>query len=293
VTVAGETKVNVQKLKDVGVLVGYIVDEHKAGINDLGRVDPNAGKFDAGQWVRDLFVDRRDAIVTHMKYLERSFGEIRDGLIAIASEFEKVDSTNADAMAKFTASAKSIVTEMGRAEYQPVGVRSKTSYESGDDAPTTNKDTFDFSDRNRPKILDFDPRDVPGMGKFMTTGGLGTGNDKTIDLNQQADVKGDGAITLDGDPPATTTGHNDAGNNGGNGGGNNNGSPTGAGFSKTEPAVSGNVTWNSDEDYNQGGKTYRYYEIDGAQQTDASNRKVWWTNGEPYVMASNGQFSKI
>src|SRR5262245_6005876 len=183
VVVAGETQVNVQKLKDMGTLIGYIVDEQKAPINDLGTVAPNAGKFDAAQWIRDLFVDRRDAITTHMKYLSMAYQEINEGLVAIAKEFEGVDSANGDAVAKFNAAAKGIISGMGKAEYETVMSKGKTSYETGDDAPTGDKDTFDFSDPKNPKILEFDPKDVPGMSDWMSPK-VGKDNDKTIDFNE-------------------------------------------------------------------------------------------------------------
>ncbi|MEV6636912.1 hypothetical protein AB0M54_39870 [Actinoplanes sp. NPDC051470] len=293
---AVQTTVNGQRLRDVGALISFITDEHKAAIADLGKVAPNAGAFDAAQWVRDLFIDRRDAVATHLKYLETAFKEINEGLIAIAKEFEGVDMTNSDAVARATAASKNIITEMGKAEYQPVMSKSKPSYETGDDSPTNDEDSFDFANPKDPKILDFDPAHVPGMGQFMTPGGLGKNNDSVVNLNEQPDLKSNQSMSLQAAPPPPATGTPPppvtaapppA-----------TGTPpppvtaapppaTGEHFSKTEPVEGGTITHNSNNDDDYQGRTYRYYEIDGHHQTDAKGREVWWLNGKPYIKQSS------
>ena len=276
---AAETKVNVQKLKDVGTLIGYIVDEHKAPINDLGKITPNAGKFDAALWLEDLWADRRDAIGTHMKYLETAFGEIEEGLISIAKEFDGVDSTNADAIAAFTAKAKGIITEMGKAEYEPVMTKGKTSYESGDDKPMNDQDTFDFSDPKNPKILEFDPAKVPGMEEFMTTDKLGKGDDKTLNFGEQGDIKGDHSIEIGAGPPEDKPEEK----------------PEDKPEEKPEdkPLAELKDPKDSDEgkdgekDWN--GNTYRYYLDDSGHHQTHNGNEIWWTNGKAYI-GDDGNF---
>jgi hypothetical protein len=280
VIVAAETKVNVQKLKDVGTLIGYIVDEHKAAITDLSKVDPNAGKFDAAEWLEDLFVDRRDAIKTHMDNLSRAFTEINEGLVAIAKEFEGVDATNADAVAKFTASAKGIIAGMGKAEYDPKMSQSKTSYETGDDKKMNDLDSFDFKDPKNPKILEFDPSKVPGMD--VTAEGLGKDNNKTIDFGEQKDLKGDHSIEIGAGPAEQKPEENKPEEN----------KPE-----ETKPQPTELKELKDPKDSDEGkdgekdadGKTYRYYLDDTGHHQKHNGNEIWWTNGKPYV-GTNGHF---
>jgi hypothetical protein len=200
--VAGETKVNVQRLKDIGTLIGQVVEEHRKPVTDLGTVNPIGGQFDAAEWFEALFADRRDAVVQHVKYLELACKEMSEGLIAIAKEFEGLDSTNADAMAKFTASAKGIITGMGSAEYPLVPVKAKTSYETGDDTATGDKDLFDFSDPAHRKVI-IDPKGAPGMEGLMTFK-AGKDDATTISLTQEPNATKGGkgeAVELTTPPP--------------------------------------------------------------------------------------------
>lgn len=275
---AGETRVNPQKLKDVGTLIGFIVDEDVKHIKELGGITPNAGKFDAAQWIEDLFIDRRDAVTAHVQYLERALGEIKDGLITIATKFQAVDSTNADAVSKFTDEAKSIITEMGKAEFQPVMSKGKVSYETGDDTKLDDADSFDFSDPNHPKILDFDPKKVPGMGEWMNKGGFGKGDDKSVNLFEQPDIKGKDIDLSAGPPeqkdkpdPNTATGGNSAADNG----------PS----KLTEPKVQDDPEKGVDGWVNYGKndeKYVRYLDDNGNHQTHNGN-KIWWLYDKPYL----------
>jgi hypothetical protein len=276
--VAGETRVNPQKLKDVGTLIGFIIDEDVKHIKELGGITPNAGKFDAAQWIEDLFIDRRDAVTAHVTNLERALGEIKDGLIAIATKFQGVDSTNADAVSKFTNEAKSIITEMGKAEFQPVMSKSKVSYETGDNTKLDDVDSFDFSDPNHPKILDFDPKKVPGMEEWMNKGGLGKNDDKSVNLYDQADIKGKD-IDLSSGPPDQKD-KPDPNTGGASNSAADNGQPK-----LTEPKVQDDPEKGVDGSATFGSKDHKYiwYLDDNGNHQTHNGNQIWWFDNKPYL----------
>ena len=290
-----DTRVDPAKLREIGKAIGGILEEHQSVFNQLSNLDPNAGKFDAAEWLEDLFVDRRDGILAHVKYLKLAFEEINAGLYKIADGFEGVDAANADAVAKFTKSAKEYVAGMADAQFTPTTMQAKQTYDSKDNAPTGDKPGGINLEGTNAKI-NFNPKDVPGMNDWMKLDGVGPGK-QNLDMSNQADLKTQGGFEVPkgptGNAPPPPTGPAATNNapppNNGSPPTTNNASaptttnpppPTGAHFN---PAVEPSATTYPDftPDDSQG-HTYRHYKIGGEYQTDAKGAEIWWLNGKPY-----------
>ena len=284
--VVADTRVDPAKLREIGKAIGGILEEHQSVFNQLSNLDPNAGKFDAAEWLEDLFVDRRDGILAHVKYLKLAFEEINAGLYKIADGFEGVDAANADAVAKFTKSAKEYVAGMADAQFTPTTMQAKQTYDSKDNAPTGDKPGGINLEGTNAKI-NFNPKDVPGMNDWMKLDGVGPGK-QNLDMSNQADLKTQGGFEVPkgptGNAPPPPTGPA-ATNNTPPPATNNTPAPappsTGANFNaKAEPRES-----TSREVIGRIGGAdmkFRQYDVGGAAQTDAKGRKIVWYNGIPY-----------
>jgi hypothetical protein len=278
-----ETRVEPAELRKVAKAIGSIMDDYDKVFRNLSTLDPNAGKFDVAEWLEDLFVDRRDAIVTHAKYLRMSFEEINLGLYKVADAFEGVDMSNADAVAAATGVAKTAVKDMGDAEFTPTKMKSKDDYDTGDDKNLGDKKTYSLEGGKL--VADFDPKNIPGMSDALKVDDLGKDDKDKIDLGGGKTIKdasdGNGIDLTDKD-------NDDKGNDGkgndGKGNDDNNDKPpppTGKNFTPTEPDQTVYTKW--DEKGGPPQRTYRSYIIDGEVQRDAKGRQIYWFNSVPYI----------
>jgi hypothetical protein len=277
-----ETRVEPAELRKVAKAIGSIMDDYDKVFRNLSTLDPNAGKFDVAEWLEDLFVDRRDAIVTHAKYLRMSFEEINLGLYKVADAFEGVDMSNADAVAAATGVAKTAVKDMGDAEFTPTKMKLKDDYDTGDDKDLGDKKTYSLQDGKL--IADFDPKKIPGMSDALQVDKLGTDDKDKIDLGGGKTIKdasdGDGIDLTDKDSDSNNDKKNDDNNDDKNND-NKPPPPTGKNFTGTEPDQSVYKDW--EEKKGPPSRTYRSYLIDGELQTDSKGRTIYWFNGEPYT----------
>ncbi|MFV2021199.1 hypothetical protein [Micromonospora sp. LOL_023] len=285
-----ETRVEPEELRKVAKAIGSIMDDYDSVFRNLGTMDPNAGKFDVAEWLEDLFVDRRDAIVTHAKYLGLAFEEINAGLYKIADAFEGVDMSNADAVAAATGVARSAVEDMADAEFTPTEVKAKDDYDTGDDEDLGDEKTYSIED-GKPKI-EFDPDDIHDMEDELEIDGLGPDEDEEIDLGDGEtieDIEDEGAVLHDDDDDDDDDDdrqEDDRQEDDDDGDGDDDDGdddtprlPTGEHFTMSEP----------DENfYPKGGEkdwsdnTWRWYKVDGEHQTGPDGQEIWWLNNQPY-----------
>ncbi|MGC4812242.1 hypothetical protein ACLQ29_17100 [Micromonospora sp. DT228] len=274
-----ETRVTPDQLRDIGKKIGALLEDHQSVFNKLAKMKPNAGKFDAAVWLEDLFADRRAAIVEHVKYLQRAFDEINTGLYAIADDYERIDGTNAEAVAKFNKDAKKVVGGMGDAEFTPKKVREKSSYKTGDYGSEVDKLTID---PGKDLIKPFKPGDIEGMDDFLDVKGVGPKDDKNLDLRENPHLKDidgypDSRLDKSEETPEKPEGEKPDEKK-----------PeekplsTGEHFDPHHEPSGERYVHNPSNDEDFRGKTYRYYEIDGKQQTGPGGVEIWWTDLQPY-----------
>ncbi|MEU8328680.1 MULTISPECIES: hypothetical protein [unclassified Micromonospora] len=276
-----ETRVTPDQLREIGKKIGALLEDHQSVFNNLAKVKPNAGKFDAAVWLEDLFADRRNAIIEHVKYLQRAFDEINTGLYEIAGDYERIDGSNADAVAKFNKDAKKVVGGMGDAKFEPKKVREKSSYKTGDYGPGVDKLTID---PGKDVIKPFKPGEILGMDEFLDVKGVGPKDDVNLDLRENPllkDIDGYPDSRLeksegppeekppdekkpDEKPPETPP------------------LSTGEHFDPHHEPSGKEYVHDPSKDDDFRGKTYRYYEIDGKHQTGPGGVEIWWTDLEPY-----------
>lgn len=270
-----ETRVDPEELRKVAKAIGSIMDDYDSVFRNLGTLDPNAGKFDVAEWLEDLFVDRRDAIVTHAKYLRLAFDEINAGLYKIADAFEDVDMSNADAVAAASGLARTAVEGMADAEFTPTKVKSKDDYDTGDDEDLGDKKTYSIDDG---KVeVKFDPDDIHDMDDALEVDELGKNEDEEIDIGDGETIKGaDDGLTLDVDDDDDDDDDNENSDNN-----DPKPPPTGEHFTRVEPDQSVYKDW--EEKQGPPSRTYRSYVIDGELQTDSKGRTIYWYNSEPYT----------
>ncbi|MFG1840411.1 WXG100 family type VII secretion target [Micromonospora sp. NPDC049175] len=278
-----ETRVTPDQLREIGKKIGALLEDHQSVFNKLAKMEPNAGKFDAATWLEDLFVDRRDGIVEHVKYLQRAFDEINTGLYQIADDYERIDGSNADAVSAFNKDAKKVVGGMGDAEFEPTKVKEQSSYKTGDYGSEVDKSTID-PEKNL--IKPFKPGDIEGMDEFLDIKGIGPKDDTNLDLRESPQLK-----DIDGYPDSRLSEESAEEK------------PeeekpeekkpdekkpeetplsTGEHFDPHHEPVGEKYVHNPSNDEDFRGKTYRYYEIDGKHQTGPGGVEIWWTDLQPY-----------
>lgn len=93
-----ETKVDVQRLRDIAAVFGALLDEHTQTFERLYGYVPDLGDFDTARWLGDLVTDRRDAVLAHAAYLRATISEVDAALLRIAGDFEAAEADNAAAV---------------------------------------------------------------------------------------------------------------------------------------------------------------------------------------------------
>ncbi|SDT66491.1 hypothetical protein [Actinoplanes derwentensis] len=96
-----ETKVDVQRLRDLAAVFGALLDEHAQTVDQLYGYVPDLGDFDTARWLGDLVTDRRDTVLAHAAYLRATLAEVDAALLRIAGEFEAAEVDNAAAVDGF------------------------------------------------------------------------------------------------------------------------------------------------------------------------------------------------
>ena len=94
-----ETRVDVQRLRDIAGSIGALMDEHRDHFAELYRYAPEFGDFDAARWLGDLITDRRDSVLAHLAYLKRTLADVHVVLEQIATDVQQADAANAAAVA--------------------------------------------------------------------------------------------------------------------------------------------------------------------------------------------------
>lgn len=281
-----ETQVSPEQLREIGKKIGNLLEDHQSVFNKLTDLEPNAGTFDAAVWLEDLFIDRRDGIIEHVKYLQRAFDEINTGLYEIADGYELIDGSNADAVAAFNKEAKKVVTGMGDAEFTPEKVQERSSYKTGDYDSSPDKLTIDPS---KDLVKPFKPGDIMGMDDFLDVKDVGPKDDKDLDLRESPTLKDtdgypDSRLDEKGEEkpeeqkpeekkpedkkPEDTKPESKL--------------STGENFDPHHEPSGEQYTHDPANDDDFRGNTYRYYDIDGEHQTGPDGKKIWWLNLEPY-----------
>ncbi|WP_377254444.1 hypothetical protein [Phytohabitans kaempferiae] len=285
------------------------MDDYDKIFRNLSTMDPNAGKFDVAEWLEDLFVDRRDAIVTHAKYLGMSFDEISLGLYKVADAFEGVDMSNGDAVAAATDIAKTAVEGMADAEFTPTEMKAKDDYDTGDNEDLGDEKLYNLEDGER--TTKFKPEDIYGMSDELEVEDLGKDKDEDIDLADGETIEdaGEGKKGIDLSPDKDDDNGDEKDDKDDKDDDNgdekdekddkddDNGDekdekddkddeskpppPTGDNFVAVEPDQSVYTEWEEKKGPPQ--RTYRSYLIDGEVQTDSAGRQIYWFNSEPYV----------
>ena len=95
-----ETRVDVQRLRDIAASVAALLDEHQGQFAELSGWTPELGDFEAARWLGDLVTDRRDVVLAHLAYLRRTLSEITTALEQIAGEVDETEAANAAAVTR-------------------------------------------------------------------------------------------------------------------------------------------------------------------------------------------------
>ncbi|WP_285691439.1 hypothetical protein [Actinoplanes sp. NBRC 103695] len=95
-----ETRVDVDRLRDIAASIGVLLDEHREQFDKLYAYQPGFGDFEAARWLGDLVTDRRDTILAHVTFLRRALAEITAALGQIAGEIDATDVANAAAVSQ-------------------------------------------------------------------------------------------------------------------------------------------------------------------------------------------------
>jgi hypothetical protein len=95
VSVPDETRVDVQRLRELAAQLGVLVDDHGRPFEQLHGWTPALGDFETARWLGDLVTDRRDAVLAHVTYLRRTLADITVALEQIAGEVDATDAANA------------------------------------------------------------------------------------------------------------------------------------------------------------------------------------------------------
>ncbi|ROO63206.1 hypothetical protein EDC02_5226 [Micromonospora sp. Llam0] len=281
-----ETRVEPEELRRVAKAIGSIMDDYDAVFRNLGSMDPNAGKFDVAEWLEDLFADRRDAIVTHAKYLRMAFEEINAGLYRVADAFEGVDMSNGDAVAAATGVARTAIEDMNDAEFVPTEVQSKDDYDTGDDEDLGDEKTYSIEDGEA--TVEFDPDQIHGMSDELEVDDLGKDDDEEIDLGEGDAIEdAEDGLTFENDDEDEEEEDEDEEEDDGDGGGDR--PSTGEHFKPVEPSA-------DDYEYEEKdfqGNTYRTYYVGGDLQEDEDGEQIYWLNNKPYIFYNNHQRSRM
>jgi hypothetical protein len=102
VFVPDETRVDVERLRNIAAQLGALLDDHGRPFDDLYGWTPAFGDFEAARWLGDLVTDRRDAVLTHVAYLRRTLADLVAALEQIAGEVGETDAANAAAVARLS-----------------------------------------------------------------------------------------------------------------------------------------------------------------------------------------------
>jgi hypothetical protein len=98
--VPDETRIDVQRLRDIAGSVGALLGEHQEHFTALDRYAPDFGDFDAARWLGDLITDHRDAVLAHLAYLRRTLTDVHAALEQIATDVQEADAANAAALGR-------------------------------------------------------------------------------------------------------------------------------------------------------------------------------------------------
>ncbi|MGW5578507.1 hypothetical protein [Micromonospora chokoriensis] len=188
------TEVNPVKLREYAEKIKSLLEPHQSAFSELAEQEPHAGDFETANWVEDIFLDRRDGVIAHVKHLQQAFDEMADGLIKIANDFEDIDANNGDAVGQFVLRATDIVDGM-QVEYEPVTPESHTYDPPADQPGDTHEDplTINFNEGGDPTVF-IDPN-APGMDDVLDVPDVLQDDD--LDLRDAFD----GEITVPDDLP--------------------------------------------------------------------------------------------
>lgn len=95
-----ETRVDVERLRDLAASIGALLDEHDKHFQDLYGWTPGLGDFDTARWLGDLVTDRRDAVLAHVTYLRRTLTDLTVALEQVAGEVDETEAANAAAITR-------------------------------------------------------------------------------------------------------------------------------------------------------------------------------------------------